>query len=50
MILVNIPYLIGWLTLYQATSVAEIFIGFVMLGLAVGLMEAPVVTYLGEIW
>lgn len=50
MILVNIPYLIGWFTLSQATSVPEVFIGFVMLGLAVGLMEAPTVTYLGEIW
>lgn len=50
MILVNIPYFIGWFTLSQATSVAEIFIGVMMLGLAVGLMEAPVVTYLGEIW
>lgn len=50
MILVNIPFVIGWLTLHQASSVTEIFIGFLILGLAVGLMEAPVVTYLGEIW
>lgn len=50
MILVNIPYLIGWFTLYQATSVVEVFIGFVMLGLAVGLMEAPVAVHVGEIW
>lgn len=36
--------------LCRANSVVEVFLGFLMLGLAVGLMEAPVVTYLGEIW
>lgn len=50
MMLVNVPYFCAWFMLCQANSIHEIFIGFVMLGLAVGLMEAPVVTYLGEIW
>lgn len=50
MMLVNVPYFFGWYLLSQASSTDEIFVGFVMLGLAVGLMEAPVVTYLGEIW
>ncbi|XP_031636109.1 facilitated trehalose transporter Tret1-like [Contarinia nasturtii] len=49
MILVNIPFAIGWYMLYRATTVWEIFLGFAMQGLAVGLMEAPIVTYLGEI-
>lgn len=50
MILVNIPFAIGWYMLYRATAVWEIFFGFAMQGLAIGLMEAPIVTYLGEIW
>lgn len=50
MILVNIPYLVGWLMLYRANSVLEVFLAFIMLGMAVGLMEAPIVTYLGEVW
>lgn len=50
MILVNIPYFMGWIMLYRASSVFEVFFAFLMLGLAVGLMEAPIVTYLGEIW
>lgn len=50
MIIVNIPFVIGWLMLFRATAVWEVFFGFAMQGLAIGLMEAPVVTYLGEIW
>lgn len=50
MMFVNIPYFLGWLKLYHANSIDDILVGFIMLGLAVGLMEAPVVTYLGEIW
>lgn len=40
MIGVNIPYAIGFFMLYRATEVWEIFGGFVMLGMAIGLMEA----------
>lgn len=50
MMFVNVPFFFGWYMLYQASCINEILIGFVMLGLAVGLLEAPVVTYLGEIW
>lgn len=50
MILVNIPYFLGWFVLWHSSSVNEIILGFILLGLAVGLMEAAVVTYLGEIW
>lgn len=50
MIFVNIPHIIGWFLLYFATSLTEIFIGVSLLGLGVGLMEAPIVTYVGEIW
>lgn len=50
MIIVNIPFIIGWLTLYQSTSIVEIFIAYGLVGFGVGLVEAPVISYLGEIW
>lgn len=50
MMLVNIPFAIGWLMLYQANGVWMVFFGFAMQGLAIGLGEAPVLNYLGEIW
>lgn len=40
MIMVNIPFALGWFMLYRATEVWEIFGGFAMLGMAIGLMEA----------
>lgn len=49
MFLVNIPHLFAWYMMYNATSVTEIFISNVLLGLGVGLMEAPILTYVGEI-
>lgn len=50
MLLVNVPHIIGWPMLYFAQSVEEVFAAAVLLGLGVGFMEAPVVTYVGEIW
>lgn len=50
MILVNIPHIIAWLMLYQAGSLEEMYIAAILLGLGVGFMEAPIVTYVGEIW
>lgn len=50
MLFVNIPHLLGWFLLYFATSLTDIFIGMSLLGLGVGLMEAPIITYVGEIW
>lgn len=50
MILVNIPHLFGWFLLYFSTSLTQIFIGMSLLGLGVGLTEAPIITYVGEIW
>ena len=49
MILVNIPNIAGWSFLYFANSTSHIYIGGILLGLGVGLMEAPVITYVGEI-
>lgn len=49
MILVNIPHIIGWTLLYYASSLTEIYIAAILLGLGVGFMEAPIITYVGEI-
>lgn len=44
--LVTIPFLIGWLLLHFSTTGWQIFVAFCILGLAGGLLEAPVSTYL----
>lgn len=49
MLLVNIPHLIGWCLFYYGISVPILFFAAVMMGLGVGFMEAPVITYVGEI-
>lgn len=50
MILVNIPHIAAWLMISYATSVVEMYIAAIILGLGIGIMETPVVTYIGEIW
>ncbi|KAL7033165.1 hypothetical protein ACKWTF_007494 [Chironomus riparius] len=49
MILVNIPHIIGWAMLHYASSLTELYIAAILLGLGVGFMEAPIITYVGEI-
>lgn len=49
MILVNMPLALGWFMLYQGDAIWKIFAGCVLLGYALGLMEAPLITYFGEI-
>lgn len=50
MILVNIPFAIGWLLLYQCREVWHIFWGLISLNLAAGLAKATLMSYIGEIW
>lgn len=50
MFFVNAPHLVAWTMLYYSTTLTEIFIAHILLGFGVGLMEAPIVTYVGEIW
>lgn len=50
MILVNVPFIIAWIMMYNSTSLVEIFIANTLLGLGCGLMETPVIVYVGEIW
>lgn len=49
MFIVNFPHVIAWLMMYNATSIRDIFIANILLGFGVGLMEAPILTYVGEI-
>ncbi|KAG5680532.1 hypothetical protein PVAND_010037 [Polypedilum vanderplanki] len=49
MILVNIPHIIAWSMLHYASSLTELYIAAILLGLGVGFMEAPIITYVGEI-
>lgn len=49
MLLVNVPHIIAWSMLYFTTEVYEIFVAGILLGLGMGLMEAPILTYVGEI-
>lgn len=50
MFIVNLPNVIAWAMLYYSTTLAEVLIALIFLGLGVGLMEAPIITYVGEIW
>ncbi|CAH1636007.1 unnamed protein product [Spodoptera littoralis] len=47
--LVNIPHVVAWLLMYYAWDVPSLFIGNALLGIGTGIMEAPSVTYVGEI-
>ncbi|XP_055691194.1 facilitated trehalose transporter Tret1-like [Lutzomyia longipalpis] len=49
MILVNLPHIAAWLILYFATSVHHMYVASILLGLGTGFVDAPVVTYVGEI-
>lgn len=49
MIFVNVPHIIAWMMLYFARSLYELFTAAILLGLGVGFMEAPIITYVGEI-
>lgn len=50
MILVNIPFAIGWFILYSSSEVSHILFGMAVLGVAIGLMEPSMTCYVGEIW
>lgn len=50
MIVVNIPHIIAWALMYNASSIEMVFIATALFGLGIGLMEAPIITYIGEIW
>ncbi|KAK9870533.1 hypothetical protein WA026_008097 [Henosepilachna vigintioctopunctata] len=47
--LINIPFCVAWLFYYFSNKIWHIFIALIINGLAGGLMEAPVLTYVAEI-
>lgn len=49
MLVVNVPHIIGWAMLYYAQTNTVLFVAGVLMGLGVGLMESPIMTYVGEI-
>lgn len=50
LILVNIPHVVGWIFCKFSKNLAHIYIAHMLFGLGIGLMEAPIMTYVGEIW
>lgn len=50
MMIVNLPLLVAWFMMHNASSVWEVFVGVALLGLGAGLMESPIISYVGEIW
>lgn len=50
MLVVNIPIIVAWLMMCTSTEVWHIFIANILLGLGIGLMEVPILLYVGEIW
>jgi predicted MFS family arabinose efflux permease len=47
--LVNVPFLAGWLLVCTAKSFGQLVAAQVILGVTIGLCEAPLNTYYGEI-
>lgn len=44
----QIPYTIGWIMLYKASEFWQIIVGFLFNGVAIGLSESVIFTFLGE--
>ncbi|RZF41696.1 hypothetical protein LSTR_LSTR011631 [Laodelphax striatellus] len=45
----TIPQIIGWIILYYSTSVAQLYIASILMGVGIGFIEAPVLSYIGEV-
>lgn len=48
-IIVSIPHLIAWMLLYRSTSYSQVMWALILIGFGHGLMEAPIIIYIGEI-
>lgn len=48
--IVNFPHIIAWILLYYSKTLTQIYVASILLGLGTGLTEAPIITYIGEIW
>jgi MFS family permease len=49
LILVNVPFLAGWVLVCTAHTYGQLVAAQVLLGFTIGLCEAPLNTYYGEI-
>lgn len=49
MLVSNIPFIIAWIMMYNASEVWHILLANTLMGFAIGLMQPPVITYIGEI-
>ncbi|KAI5696095.1 hypothetical protein M8J76_005890 [Diaphorina citri] len=49
MLIVCIPFFLGWILLYNAQTVNMILLGTIMLGAGMGFCEGPIMSYLGEV-
>ncbi|PSN43829.1 hypothetical protein C0J52_10065 [Blattella germanica] len=49
MVLLNIPFLVGWVLIWLAPSYEVLLVANVIHGLSMGLVEAPICTYVGEV-
>lgn len=50
LLIVNIPHLIGWILLFNSSTLVEIFIVNAIFGIGAGLTRSPCSSYGGEIW
>uniref|UniRef100_A0A2H8TCU3 Facilitated trehalose transporter Tret1 n=1 Tax=Melanaphis sacchari TaxID=742174 RepID=A0A2H8TCU3_9HEMI len=49
MLLVNLPHLAAWYLLYAATSRWMLYTASIIMGIGIGFLEAPMMSYIGEI-
>lgn len=49
LMIVNIPLTIAWIMMYNAQTIWEIFMANALLGLAIGLIQRSVSTFIGEV-
>jgi MFS family permease len=48
MIIVNAPFLLGWVLYSVSNSLTMLYVTNVILGIGIGFMEAPIMTYIAE--
>ncbi|KAJ4445684.1 hypothetical protein ANN_12369 [Periplaneta americana] len=49
MLLLNLPFLLGWVLMATAPSYAVLCLACVIVGITIGLTEAPINSYIGEV-
>lgn len=49
MLLVSVPQFIAWILVYSANSIPPLYAAAALMGFTVGFMEAPTLSYIGEI-